>query len=134
MSDAVCVPESSVMVNVPLRVPEAVGVKVIATVQPVLGPRLGPQVLAVILKSPPATDDVRSATGAALVFEIVTFCAGLVALIVVEGNIRFNGFRTIDAAGLPVPESGAVACPPGTFPKTVNKPLRLPVTVGRNWT
>ena len=37
LSEAVCVPASSVMEKVPLRVPEAVGVKAIATVQPVLG-------------------------------------------------------------------------------------------------
>ena len=132
LSDAVCVPASSVIVNVPLRVPETVGAKVIETVHPVLGPRLAPQVLAAILKSPPATDGVRSVIGAPLVFEIVMFWAGLVALIVVEGNITFNGFRTIAAAGLPVPDSCAVACPPGTFPKTVSKPLRLPVAIGRN--
>ena len=43
------------------------------------------------------------------VFEIVMFCAGLVALIVVEGKVRAMGFRTMAAAAPPVPESVAVA-------------------------
>jgi hypothetical protein len=104
------------MEKVPLRVPEAVGIKAIATVQPTLGPRLDPQVFAVILKSTPMTDGVWSAIGVVPVFEIVMFCTGLVALIVVEGKVRRMGLRTIGAAALPVPESAAVACPPATFP------------------
>jgi hypothetical protein len=62
-------------VNVPLRAPEAVGVKTIATVQPTLGPRLEPQVFAVILKSVPITEGVWRAMEIAPVFEIVMFCA-----------------------------------------------------------
>jgi hypothetical protein len=119
------------MLNIPLRTPEAVGVKAIETVQPTLGPRLDPQVLAVILKSVPLTDGVWSAIAAVLVFETVMFCAGLVALIVVEGKLRLIGFSMMAAAAPPVPESAAVAWPPGTFPKTVSTPLRFPVAVGR---
>ncbi len=51
-SEAVWVPASSVMVKVPVRVPEAVGVKVMDTVQPVLGARVEAQVLAAMWKSP----------------------------------------------------------------------------------
>src|ERR1700756_4925009 len=97
------------MEKVPLRAPEPVGVKAIETVQPTLGPRLASQVFAVILKSEPTTTGVCNATEFPLVFEIVIFCAGLVALIVVEGNATVRGFRTIAAAGLPTPESVAVA-------------------------
>jgi hypothetical protein len=103
------VPASSLIVSVPLRLPDAVGVNTIATVQPVLGPRLVPQVFAVILKSVPETDGVCNATELPLVFEIVMFCTALVALIVVEGNARETGSRTMAAAGLPMPESDAVA-------------------------
>jgi hypothetical protein len=39
----------------------------------------------------------------------VIFCAGLLALIVVEGNATVMEFRTMAAAGLPTPESVAVA-------------------------
>ena len=116
LSEAVCVPALSVIVNVPLRVPDAVGTKAIATVHPVLGPRLAPHVSAVILKSAPATEGTCNAIEALLVFEIVMFCATLVALIVVEGKIRLTGFNTIGAGVPPVPESVAVACPPATFP------------------
>ena len=52
VSEAVWVPASSVRVKVPVRVPEAVGVKVSETVQPVLAASVGPQVLAVMWKSP----------------------------------------------------------------------------------
>ena len=116
LSDAVWVPASSVMVKVPLRAPEAVGVKATETVQPVLGPRLVPQVFAVILKSVPVTEGVWSARVVPPVFEIVMFCVGLVALIVVEGKARAMGFRTMAAAAPPVPKSVAVAWPPETFP------------------
>jgi hypothetical protein len=104
------------MEKFPLCVPEAVGVKATATVQPVLAARLAPQVFAVILKSTPVTDGVCNAIGVAPVFEIVMFCTGLVAPIVVEGKVTSIGLRTIGVAALPVPESAAVACPPATFP------------------
>src|ERR1700745_1285023 len=108
------------MEKVPLRLPEAVGVKAIATVQPVLGLRLDPQVFAVILKSAPMTDGVCNPIALPPVFEIVMFCTGLVAPIVVEGKVSRMGLRTIAAATLPVPDSAAVACPPATFPYTVS--------------
>jgi hypothetical protein len=53
LKEAVWVPTSSVILKVPLRVPDAVGVKAIAMVHPVLGPRVGPHVFAVIEKSEP---------------------------------------------------------------------------------
>jgi hypothetical protein len=52
MSDAVWVPASSVMVKLPVRVPEAVGVKAIETVQPELASSVAAQVFAVRVKSP----------------------------------------------------------------------------------
>ena len=108
-SNAVWVPASSVMLNVPLRAPEAVGVNAIETVQPTPAPRLDPHVFAVILKSAPMTNGVWSPRAVPPVFEIAIFCTGLVALIVVAGKARVMGVRTIAAAGLPVPESAAVA-------------------------
>jgi hypothetical protein len=102
------VPASSEILKVPLRAPEAVGVNAIEIVQPTLGPRLDPQVFAVISKSAPVTVGVWSVIAAAPVFEIVMFCAELVALIVVEGNERAIGFRTMAPGGVPVPESVAV--------------------------
>src|ERR1700733_5498602 len=48
LREAVWVPTSSVILKLPPRTPDAVGVKVIETVHPVLGPRLAPQVFAAI--------------------------------------------------------------------------------------
>jgi len=52
VSCAVCVPAESVSESVPVRVPLAVGVKVMESVQPVEGARVAVQVLAEIAKSP----------------------------------------------------------------------------------
>ena len=54
--------------------------------------------------------------GVALVFEMVMFCAAVVALMVVAGKVRVSGVRTMGAAGVPVPERVAVAWPPATLP------------------
>src|SRR5665213_2130117 len=100
------------MVNVPVRVPEAVGVKVMATVQPVLGGSEVPQVLAEILKSAPATVGVCTVVAVPPVLEMVMFCAELVALTRVVSKVRVMGSRMTAAGGVPVPVSEAVACPP----------------------
>ena len=115
LREAVWVPESSTMMKVPVRVPEAVGMNAMATVQPVLGASAEPQVLAVILKLP-LTDGVWSDAGVPPVFEMVMFCTALVALIGVDGKARVMGFRMMAAGGVPVPMSVAVAWPPATLP------------------
>ena len=108
VSNAVWVPAPSVMVKVPLRTPEAVGINAMETAQPTLGPRLEAHVLATSLKSP-VIEGACKAMALALVFEIVMSCNALVALITVEGNVSMPGARTIAAAALALPESGAVA-------------------------
>lgn len=115
VSEAVWVPAASVRVKVPVRGPEAVGVKAIETVQPVLGASVGPQVLAVRWKSPVA-EGVCRAAGGPPVLEMVMFWAGVVALMVVDGKVRVRGLRTMAAAGEAVPVSVTVAWPPGTLP------------------
>ena len=52
VSVAVWVPASSVMERFPVRLPEAVGLNAMETVQPELGFRVAPQVFAVRMKSP----------------------------------------------------------------------------------
>ena len=90
MSEAVWVPAPSVIVKVLVRVPEAVGVKVMDTVQPVLGGRVEAQVLAAMWKSPVMVG-VWRVSGFALVFEMVMFCAAAVALTVVAGKVGASG-------------------------------------------
>src|SRR6202789_295056 len=107
-SEAVCVPAPSVIEKTPLRVPDAVGINAMETVQPTLGPRLAPQVLVVSLKSP-VMEGVCRATVLAPVFEIVMFCNALVALITVDGKVRTTGVRTMAAAALALPVRVAVA-------------------------
>jgi hypothetical protein len=72
LSEAVCVPVESVMLNVPVRVPEEVGTNVIATVQLTCGAKLVPQVFAEILKSP-VTAGICSVSFAPTVLEMVIF-------------------------------------------------------------
>ena len=103
-------PASSVRVKVPVRGPEAVGVKAIETVQPVLAASVGAQVLAVRWKSPVRVGVWRVA-GEAPVLEMVMFCAGVVALTLVDGKVRVRGLRTMAAAGEAVPVRVAVAWP-----------------------
>ena len=62
-SEAVWVPAPSVIVKVLVRVPEAVGVKVMDTVQPVLGRRVEAQVLAAMWKSPAVVGVCRATAG-----------------------------------------------------------------------
>jgi hypothetical protein len=104
------------MVNVPVCAPGDVGMKVTATVQPVLAASVAWQVLAEILNPAPATVGICSVTVAAPVLEMVMFRAALVALTAVDGKATATGSSTTAAAGEAVPESDAVACPPGTLP------------------
>ena len=69
---AVCVPAPSTTVSTPVRVPEAVGLKAIATVHPTPAASEVPQVFAVRRKSPPA-EIVPSVLGRLPVFEMVMF-------------------------------------------------------------
>ena len=113
-SEAVWVPASSVMVKVPVMVPEEVGVKTMETVHPVLGGSVALQVLAVMWK-PPVMVGVCRASVVALVLEMVMFWGVVVPLIVVAGKARVSGVRTMGAAGVALPERIAVAWPPRTL-------------------
>jgi len=114
LNAAVCVPALSVTVNVPVRVPLAVGAKAIATVHPTPLPSIAPHVFAVIVKSP-VTAIVPSVAVTPPVFDTVINCVALVAPTVVAKYVTEIGFNTIAAAATPVPLSPAVACPPATF-------------------
>jgi hypothetical protein len=50
------------------------------------------------------------------VFEMVMFCAALVAPTLVDGKLNVSGVNTIVAAAMPVPVRVAVAWPPATLP------------------
>jgi hypothetical protein len=104
-----------VIVKVPVREPEAVGAKVIATVHPVFAARVAAHVFAEILKSP-VTAAVPRFTETPLVFEIVTFCAALVAFTVVVGKRNEMGVNTTEADAVAVPLSAIFSCPPATLP------------------
>ncbi len=130
---AVWVPASSTTVKDPERAPVALGAKTIETVHPVCELSVVPQVFAVILKSPETTGVCIPAV-ALPVFEMVMFCTALVAPTLVTGKVAVVGVRTMAAAGVPVPDSMAVACPPATLPYTVSTPVRAPVEAGANRT
>ena len=115
VSDAVCVPTLSVMLRVPVRVPEAVGWNSMDTVHPTLDANDEVQVFAEIMKSPVTTGDC-SVTVTPPVLEIVIFCAALAAPTLVEVKLSVIGSRRTVAAVVPTPVSAAVACPPATLP------------------
>ena len=115
VSDAVCVPTLSVMLRVPVRVPEAVGWNSIETVHPTLDASDEVQVFAEIMKSPVTTGDCSVAEPPP-VLEIVMFCAALVEPTLVEAKLSAIGSRRTVAAVVPTPVSAAVACPPATLP------------------
>src|SRR5665213_625615 len=115
LSAAVCVPALSVMLKVPVRVPDAVGANATPTVQPAYGASVTTQVFAVIAKSPVSTGNC-STTLTPPVFEMVMFCGELVVPRFVAGNVTETGFNTTAPGGRPVPLSCAVAWPPATLP------------------
>ena len=133
VNEVVCVPALSVTVSVPVRVPEAVGANAMPNVHPTFAASVAPHVFAVIVKSPLTTGTPNVAdTPPAL--EIVTNCAALVEPTFVPEKLSVIGVNTIAAGGAPTPVNAAVACPPTTFPYTVNTPARVPVAVGKNVT
>ena len=133
INDALCTPALSVMLRLPFKVPDAMGWNATDTVHPTLGASDAPHVFAMMAK-PVVTVGVPSVAGTPPVFEIVIFCAMLIAPTFVDAKLSVIGSRTIEAAVVPVPVSTAVACPPETFPYTVSKPERVPMAVGRNCT
>src|SRR5271170_6934540 len=111
-----------------------VGVKDRATVQPEFGARLAAHVLATIEKSPVAVGTCKS-TATPPVLEIVMFWGGVVATpIWLDPKFIEVGRRTIAPAGMPVPVSGTVICPPAMFTYMVRVAVREPVAVGVNVT
>jgi hypothetical protein len=115
VSDAVCVPTLSVMLKLPLRVPEVVGWNLIETVHPTLGASAVPHVFAEMMKSPVITG-VCSVAVTPLMFEIAISCAVLVEPTAVEAKLIVIGFRIIVDAVDPTPLNAAVAWPPATLP------------------
>ena len=97
----------SVMLKVPVRVPEAVGVNVILTVQLAPTATEPPQVL-VSAKSPEA--EILEMVRAALpVLETVTVCAALVVPTVWLAKVRVDGVTVAVVVGAtPVPVSVTV--------------------------
>src|SRR5437868_4220084 len=133
LSAAVCVPALSVTVNVPDLVPEAVGRNTTETVHPELGGNVVPHVFAVMAKSP-ITAELCSVTDVEPVFETVMFCSSLLAPTLVPEYVTATGVNSTLLAAVAVPLRLTVACPPTTFPYTVNSPIRVPVADGRNFT
>ncbi len=131
-------PAESVIDKLPRLAPDAVGVKTIATVQPVDAASVVPQVFAVIAKSPLAAAGC-SVAATPPVFEIVMFPAGLLdEPSVTVPKFMLLGSSTIAAGASPVPASATVACNavllPGALPKTVSTPVRAPAAVGEKVT
>src|SRR5665213_1431609 len=114
VSEAVCVPASSVTASVPLRAPLAVGANATGSEQPVCAASVVPQVFAVSWKSPVSTG-ADSAVGVPPVFDTVIVCAAEVWPTMVAANVSEGGVSTIAAGAVPVPVSVAVACPPSTL-------------------
>ena len=140
VSIAVCVPTELWMESVPFRTPDAVGVKTTATVHPVDGASVAPQVFAEMTKSP-VIEGVCSVACTPPVFEMVMFWAGLLdEPRVTVPKAALAGSRTIMAGASPVPVREAVARSttvlPGVLPETVRTPVLCPEAVGKKvtWT
>lgn len=129
LNEAVSGFPSPVMLRLPARAPEAVGVKTIPIVHPVLGFRVVPQVFAEIRKSP-LTVGAPKVVCAVPVFETVMFWTELVAFTLIAPKFANNGVRTIAPPGVALPFSATVACPPAILPKTVKVALRSPIAAG----
>ena len=120
----------SVTVNVPLRVPVAVGVKVTLIVQLVPAARLAPQLL-VCPKSPllvPLTAMLVMPSAVPWELVRVTACAALVVPTFWLLNVSEVGERL--GSAVPVPERLAVWGLLLASSVTVKVPLRVPVAVG----
>ena len=121
----------SAMLNEPVRVPVAVGVKVTFTVQLVLTARLAPQLL-VCAKSPLALMlDMLAA--AVPVFETVTGCDALPLPSTCAGKVKALLDRPITGA-VPVPVRETVCGLFAALSVMVSVPLRDPLAVGVNVT
>ena len=121
----------SVIVNMPLRKPLAVGVKVTLTVQLELAPTLAPQLL-VCAKSPLACIPLMLvAVGPG--FDRVTGCEPLALPSACAAKLSAAGvaFRTFAP---PVPVSDTVCGLPEALSVMVRVPVRVPVAVGVNVT
>lgn len=121
----------SVMESVPLRVPEAVGVKVTLMVQWAPAATDDPQ-LFVCAKSPLAAMLVTLRV-APPVLESVTACAALVVPTVWLVNVRVEG-ETPATGTLPLPLRLTVCGLPGALSLTLSVPERIPAAVGVNVT
>ena len=102
-SVAVWEPMLSVTEKIPVRKPEAVGAKLIDTVQPKFGARLVEHVFATMLKSPVVVG-VWRVTGTPPMLEMVMFWAGVVATPMgLDPKFIDVGSKTMAAPGIPVP-------------------------------
>jgi hypothetical protein len=121
----------SVRVNVPGRVPLAVGANVTEIVQFAPAATLDPQLL-VSPKSPEAAIDV---TESAAVPELVsvTVCAALVVLTVWEAKVRLVG-ETAAVGPDPVPVRVTTCGLPGPSSAMLSVPVRVPPCAGLNLT
>lgn len=119
----------SLTVNVPLRIPADVGVKVTLIVHCPPGARLLPQLL-VCAKSPLATmpDRLNAASPTLL---RVSDCCALVVFTIWAANASEAGERLAIGA-TPVPLRETVGAAPGALLVTVSVPFRLPRAVGVN--
>jgi hypothetical protein len=130
VSATVNVPEETLNVNAPLRVPAAVGVKVTFSVQLFPAPSDVGQ-MPVLAKSPLTV--AVTGTGVAPEFVSVTVCTGLFVLTSCVAKTRLSGDAdTAGAALVPVPFK-LTAC--GTLLLVTERlPVRGPVAVGVNVT
>ena len=105
-------PALSVTVSTPVRVPLAVGVKLMESEQEVCAARVAVQVLAAIVKSPVIVGGL-SVAGLAPVLATVMICGAALWLTSVAGKLSVSGVSTTAAAAVAAPLRVTVACPPG---------------------
>jgi hypothetical protein len=129
-------PAESLNETLAMRVPTAVGVNIMLTVQLAEPARLAPQVLAAIVKSPPFAPEMlmRAMLMAAVpVLLKVIDCGELEAPTVVPANVRLPG-KAVALGRLPVPVNATVCGLFAAESVNVSVAVRVPTVEGVNAT
>ena len=131
LSNAVCVPTSSVATRLPDAAPDAVGEKTTPTVQLVFTAKEAPQVFADMENGPLMLKGFNR-DRLWPVLATVTYCTGLVCPMRTEPKSSRSGVSTTVLPWVPWPCRSAVRTPPCTFAISVTVAVRGPVAVGAN--
>jgi hypothetical protein len=134
VSGTICgeLPTLSVMVNCPLRAPEATGVKTTAMVQAEFAGTLGVHVL--VCEKSPVVAMLLKTSGPLPPFVTVTVWLALGLPIACDENCKLVG-ATVTVGTVPVPVSGTATVPPAAAVYvTVKDPVAGPAAVGEKET